>query len=167
MNILTEESFLNFFGKILEYNPEIKFKKMEDFLPKFNQNHNIYLLILKTFKADEIKKEIVKTIAVLSIKNLEFPTLFYLIKSLDENQKSDYFNNLEENIISENDFFGSNSSDNLRLLIELMKNELIPESNYLEKNKEVLQIIYEKITTYNETNAKYNETIISKKRNIF
>lgn len=65
---LTEESFLNFFGKILEYNPEIKLKKMEDFLPKFNQNYNIYLLILKTFKADEIKKEILKTIEVLSIK---------------------------------------------------------------------------------------------------
>ena len=82
---------------------------------------------------------------------------------MDENQKSDYFNNLEENIISENDFFDSNASDNLNLLIELMENELIPESNYLEKNKNVLQIIYEKMTTYNETNAKYYDTIISKK----
>jgi len=160
---LTEESFINFFGKILEYNPEIKLKKMEEFLPKFNQNYNIYLSILKTFEADEIKKEIVKTIAVLSIKNLEFPALFKLIESLDENQKSDYFNNLEENIIRENDFFDSNASDNLNLLIELMENELIPESNYLEKNKNVLQIIYEKMTTYDDTNAKYYDTIISKK----
>ena len=97
-----------------------------------------YILSIKEIDYEkesfEHKKEIVKTIAVLSIKNLEFSTLFELIRGLDENQKSDYFNNLEENIISENDFFGSNDSDNLKLLFELMKNKLIPESNYLEKH---------------------------------
>jgi hypothetical protein len=32
---LKEESFIHFFGKIIEYYPDIKLKQLEDFLPKF------------------------------------------------------------------------------------------------------------------------------------
>ena len=43
-------------------------------------------------------------------------------------------------MITYKDFFEENEEDlkNLRLLIELMKNQLIPDSEYLEKTKEIL-----------------------------
>ena len=159
---LKEESFIHFFEKIIEYYPDIKLKQLEDFLPKFGNNDNIYLKIFQTFKTDEIKKEI----SILSIKNLDIPALIELIKKFDDEQKSDYFNNLDKSIITEEDFYKIEDSFNLELLMELIKSKLTCESIYLTNNKENLNSIYEKLTTYDETKEKYLETIINEKEDI-
>ena len=115
-----EGAFINLFGKIIEYYPEIKLKQLDDILPKFGQKNQIYLKILGAFTKDEFKKEI----AILSIRNLELKVLIDLIKKFNEEQKADYFNNLEQDgIISEKDFFEKEFSDNIKLMMEFMKNK--------------------------------------------
>ena len=160
---LKEDSFLNLFGKILEYYPEIKLKQLDDFLPKFGQKYQIYLKIFETFTKDEIKKEI----TILSIQNLELKVLIDLIKQFNKEQKADYFNNLEQDIvICEKDFFEYEISDNLKLLMELIQNKLIPESIYLDKSIDKLNTIYEKLSTFNETKSRFLETIVNEEEAI-
>ena len=84
----------------------------------------------------------------------------------NEEKKIDYFNNLSIKIIAYDDFFKLEASDNLKLLMKLIKKNLIPESNYLEKNKDILQTIYDKLIKYKETNSKYLDTIINEKKEI-
>ena len=161
---LTEESLINLLERVIEYNPKIKLKILEELLPRFGQKNTVYLKIFETFKSDNGIKE---QIAVLSVKNLELSVLIDLIKNLkDEEQKKDYFNNLSLNIITYDDFLELESSVNLKLLKELMKKKLIPESIYLDKNKDILQTIYEKLTTFDETKSKYLDTIINEKEEI-
>lgn len=50
--------------------------------------------------------------------------------------------------------------------MELIKSKLTCESTYLTNNKENLNSIYEKLTTYDETKEKYLETIINEKEDI-
>lgn len=69
-------------------------------------------------------------------------------------------------IISYDDFFEFEPSDNLKLLMELIKNKLILESTYLDKNKAVLDTIYEKLTNYNEKRSKYLRIITNEKDEI-
>ena len=157
---LTEESFINLIKKIIEYNPEKKLNQLEHFLPKFKQKYNIYLQILEVFKEDdEIKREI----SILSIKHLELPNLIDLIKKLNEEQKKFYFDNLDKNIITYEDFLEIEISKNLRLLTEFMKNKLIPESIYLENNKDVLEKIYDKLIVYDEKREIYIKLIKNEK----
>ena len=157
---LTEESFINLLKKVREYIPEEQLNLLEEFLPKFKQKYTIYLKILETFEEDDDIKE---QIAILSNENLELSNIIELIKKLSEDQKKNYFNNLNQFIIKNDDFFELESSDNLLLLMELMKNKLIPESIYLDKTKDLLNTIYEKLTTYNEKKVKYLDTIINEK----
>ena len=161
---LTIESFMNFFKKILEYNPKIKLEILEKNLPRFAQKNKIYLKIFDSFKEnDEIKEKI----AVLSANNLKLFVLIDLIKNIkDEETKKDYFNYLSIKVIKYDDFFKLEDSDNLKLLSELMEKNLIPESVYLDKNKDILQKIYNKLITYDETKSKYLDTVINEKEEI-
>ena len=136
---LTEDSLINLLEKVIEYTPQNKLKILEEFLPRFGQKNKIYLKIFEKFKADDGIKE---QIAVLSVNKLNLSVLIDLVKNLeDEEQKKDYFNNLGLNIITYEDFLGVEASDNLKLLMELMKKKLIPESIYLDKNKDILYMI--------------------------
>ena len=104
--------------------------------------------------------------ASLSVQNLELDVLIDLIKNLNEEQKKDYFNNLSLCIICYEDFLELETSPNLKLLMKLMKNKLIPESIYLDKNSDVLNSIYDKLSTYNESKSKFMDTIINEKEEI-
>ena len=159
----TEESLINLLKKVIEYSPKKKVEILEEFLPRFRQKNNIYLKILNEFKADEIIKE---QIAFLSIKNLDLFVSIDLVKNINEDQKKEYFNNLTSNIINYDDFWTFEDSQNLKLLTELMKKKLIPESIYLDRNKDVLNNIYDKLTTYDDKKEKYLETIINEKEDI-
>ena len=213
---LTEESFINFLRKVIDYFPKklylikkskdnniiapdivysnlqpIKGEKeknfLEEFLPKFRQKYTIYLKILETFEEKEennlenieaeninieekesIKiKNIKEQVAFLSLKNLELANIIELIKKFkNEEQKRNYFENISQNIINYDDFFEFEPSYSLKLLIELIKNKLIPENTYLEKNKVVIDTIYENLANYNEKKSRYLETIINEKDEI-
>ena len=163
---LTEESFINLLGKVIEYSNEKKLDLLKDFLPKFNQNNKIYLKILEKFNENEEINEIIATIAFSSSKNLELNTLVDLIKNIKVEQKKEYFDNLKENIIDYKDFLKSEDTKNIKLLTELMKNKLIPDSDYLEKNKDILNSIFEKLTNYDEKKEIYLETILNEKEEI-
>lgn len=161
---LTANSFINFIKKVLEYYPKIKLEILEKNLPRFGQKYKIYLKLFEIFKEDD---EIKGKIAILSVNNLDLSMFIDLIKSMkDEEVKKDYFNNLSLNIIGYDDFLKLEGSYNLKLLMELMNNNLIPDSIYLDKNKKILQIIYDKLTTYDETNSKYIDTILNEAEEI-
>ena len=59
-----------------------------------------------------------------------------------------FFEKLKERLITYKDFFEENEEDlkNLILLIELMKNQLIPDSEYLEKTKVILIDLYDNLS---------------------
>ena len=162
---------------------------LEEFLPKFQQKYTIYLQILEEFeeKEDDLKnikdniknkydieekegikiKSIREQVANLSIENLELSYIIELIKGFKKKeQKKAYFENISMRVISYDDFFEFEPSDNLKLLMELIKNKLIPESTYLDKNKAVLDTIYEKLANYNEKRSKYLEIINNEKDEI-
>ena len=157
---LTEESFINLLGKTIDYTPMIKLKLLEDSLPRFKQNNNLYLKILETFNTDE---NISKKVADLSYRLLDLLILINLIKNIKGEIKRQYFDNLSQNVITYEDFFKFEESRNLKLLIELMKNKLITESIYLDKNKEILEIIYDKLTNFDEKKEIYLDTLINEK----
>ena len=69
-------------------------------------------------------------------------------------------------IIKYEDFLELEETENLKLLIKFMENKLIPESIYLDRNKDVLNTIYERLTSYDETKSKYLETIINENEEI-
>ena len=159
---LTEKSFIIFFKKIIEYNQKINFETMGIFLSKFKKN-NIYLEIFNEIKLDEdIKKQVI----ILTIRNLEILDLIDLIKKLNEIQVKDYLNNLNIFINNYADFFQLEPSDNLKLLLELFKNNLIPESVYLNKNKKILLNIFDKLKNYDDKKELFSETIFSEKEGI-
>ena len=160
---LTDESFINFFGKVIEYTPNNKIKLLEDFLPRFKQNINIYLKIIEKFNTDN---DIQEKIATFSEKNLEVPSLVELIKNIKGEPQKEYFNNLKESNIEYEDFLKLEETKNLTLLTELMKNIVIPESLYLERNKDKLNTIYDKLSTYDEKRAIYLDTILNEKKEI-
>ena len=82
--------------------------------------------ILEKYHTDNKIKEL---IATSSVDNLDLYTLLDLIKNIKEEQKKEYFDNLQNNIIDyEKDFLKIEDTKNLKLLMELFKNNLIPES---------------------------------------
>ena len=163
--ILTNESFINLLGKVNEYIPKQTFDLLEEFLPRFGKkNYSIYIDILEKFKdVDYIEQKIPE----LSIKNLDLSSIIDLINKIkDEKQKIMFFNNIEKNIITYKDFIVFEASDKIKLLTELMKFGLIQESFYLDKNKNELNIIYDKLTTYDEKQSIYLDTIINENEGI-
>ena len=129
-----------------------------------NKNYSIYLDILEKFgDVDYIKQKIIE----LSIKNLDLSSIIDLIKKFkDEKQKIMFFNSIDKNVISYQDFIEFNPADKIKLLTELMKNKLIPESFYLDKNKNELNIIYNKLTSYDEKKYIYLNTIVNENEGI-
>ena len=172
---LTDESFLLLLGKVNDYNQNKRLELIKDCLPRFKQN-NIYLQILEIYNTDNNIKQL---IAISSIENLDLYTLIDLIKNIKEEQKKEYFNNLanpnnplspkdlqKQNIIDYEDFLKIEETKNLKLLTELMKNGLIPGGIYLDKSKNSLNDIYEKLSTYDELKSIYLDTIINEKEEI-
>ena len=160
---LTEESFIFFLRKIIEYTPNKKIKFLEEFLDKFNQNNTIYLKIQENFKK---YNDIQKTIAILSFKNLEIFTLINLIKNIKEEKRSEYFNYLSNSIITYEDFFEIEDSKNLKLLFEIVKNKLVHESIYIDKNKDILYTIYDKLISFDEKKSILSDTLLNEKEDI-
>ena len=162
LNEECEKSFINFFDKVIEYTPKKKIEVINECLIAFRNNYNIYLKVIEKYKND---LEILKQISKSSNKNLEnIESLIELIKNIkEEDQKKEYFNNLKERIITYDEFLKKEESDNLKLLAQLMKNNLIPESIYLDKNKDILNTIYDKLSTYDEKKSIYLNTILNEK----
>ena len=165
LNDECENSFINFFDKVIEYTPKKKLEIINDCLILFRNNYSIYLKIIEKYKDDhEIQEQITKS----TNKNLEnIDILIELIKNIkDEEQKKEYFNNLNERIITYDEFLKKEDSDNLKLLTQLIKKNLIPESIYLDKNKDILKTIYDKLSNYGEKKSIYLNTILNKKEEI-
>ena len=157
---LTEESFILFLKKVIEYSPDKKINLLEIFLPKFNQNKNIYIKLLDIFFEDnEIKEKIID----LSYINLNVEALIDLIENMKESQLKEYFDNIKQGIISYELFLEINDSKNIKLLSELMKKNLIPkeENYYLNENKNILNIIYNKLITFEESKDIYLNIIFN------
>ena len=166
---LLEESFIILFCKTLQYYPEIKLEILDKFLKLFGQNNNIYLKVFENInngktkekekEAQEIKKKIIK----LSTDNLELPALIDVIKKLNEEQRIDYFNNIDKSaIVIENDFFDyKKTSLNLELLMKLVEKKLIPQSMYLDKTVDNLNDIYNVLSNYDEVLPKFEKSILN------
>ena len=166
---LLEESFIILFCKTLQYYPEIKLEILDKFLKLFGQNNNIYLKVFENInngktkekekEAQEIKKKIIK----LSTDKLELSALIDLIKKLNEEQRIDYFNNIDKSaIVIENDFFDyKKTSLNLELLMKLVEKKLIPQSMYLDKTVDNLNDIYNVLSNYDEVLPKFEKSILN------
>ena len=158
---LNDEYFINFIMKIIEYSHNNKIHSLDLLLPKFKQNITIYLKIQDIFNKD---KEIQEKIADLSYKNLNMKNLFELIRKMKKNYLKEYFNNLKQSIITYDEFLDLKDSKNIKFLQKLIEtNNEIPESNYLYKSRNVLNSIYDKLTTYNETKEIYLHKLFNKK----
>ena len=135
---------------------------INDCLILFRNNYTIYLKIIEKYKDDhEIQKQISKS-SNENFENIEI--LIKLIKNIkEEDQKKEYFNNLKERVITYDEFFKKEDSENLKLLTELMEKNLIPESIYLDKSKDVLNTIYDKLSIYDERKFIYLNTLLNEK----
>ncbi len=162
---LTDESFMNFLEKALEYKYTLSniLNLLENNLPRFKQNYIIYIQILVKYKHEEIRK----LIATSSYKNLELKNFVELIRNIKEEElKKDFFNNISENIITKEDFLQKENTKNLSLLTELMKNKLIPDSIYLDDNTNILDIIYYNLSNFIEKKQIYLDTILNENEEI-
>ena len=162
---LTDESFMNFLEKALEYKYTLSniLHLLENNLPRFKQNYKIYLQILVKYKHEEIQKLIANT----SYQYLELKNFVALIGNIkEEEQNKGFFNNISENVITQEDFLQKENTKNLNLLTELMKNKLIPDSIYLERNTNMLDIIYNNLSNFKEKKKIYLNTILNEKEEI-
>ena len=64
------------------------------------------------------------------------------------------------------DFINKEETYNIQILTEIMNNKLIPESSYLDENKEQLIIIFEKLSTFDEKKKIYLDTILNEEEEI-
>ena len=114
---------------------------------------------------------ILNSLATEPSTNLEINEFIELVKSLNEEKREPkklFFDKLKERVITYKDFFEENEEDlkNLILLIELMKNQLISDSEYLEKTKEILIDLYDNLSKYNETKEIHIKTIMNENEDI-
>jgi hypothetical protein len=133
---VTKESFICLMDKVLQYSPENnpnnKCKLIESSLKKFRQEYTIYSNIFEKYKED---KEIQKQLAISSINILELKALINLIKLFkDETIRLTFFENIGDKTIIYEDFINIEETDNLKMLIELLNNNLVAESTYLRNN---------------------------------
>ena len=115
---------------------------------KFGNHYQIYSKIFDIYSNDN---NILNSLATESSTNLEIYEFIELVKSLNEEKREPkklFFEKLKERLITYKDFFEENEEDlkNLILLIELMKNQLIPDSEYLEKTKVILIDLYDNLS---------------------
>ena len=144
---ITEESFINLLEKTDQYAKEKKIELLK-LLYKFGNHHQIYSKIFVIYSNDN---NILNSLATESSTNLEINEFIELVKSLNEEKREPkklFFDKLKERLITYKDFFEENEEDlkNLILLIELMKNQLIPDSEYLEKTKVILIDLYDNLS---------------------
>lgn len=174
---INNESFMNLLKKVIEYSPKKKLNLLENILGKFGQNYQIYLNIMEVYDNDQ---NMMREISIISYKILEVDNIILLIKNIkEERQKNNYFNNLKKKVISYSDFFIKDGSKNknLKLLIELMRNGLIPYNNiyqkenekcfsnenfYFKETQEKLDVLYENLFAFKEKKSIYLDTILNK-----
>ena len=173
---INNESFMNLLKKVIEYSAEKKLNLLERILGKFGQNYQIYLDIMEEYNNDQ---NIMREISNISYEILEVDNIILLIKNTkEEKQKNNYFNNFKKKIISYSDFFIKDGSKNknLKLLIELMRNGLIPYNNiyqkenekcfsnenfYFKETQEILDILYGNLFAFKEKKIIYLDTILN------
>ena len=89
------------------------------------------------------------------------------MKQLEKDQKTKIFEDIgKQKTISYEDFINTEETDNLKLLIGFMNNKLIPNSTYLEENKEKLTTIFEKLSTFDKKKNIYLDTILNEQEEI-
>ena len=175
---LTCESFMNLLKKVIAYYSGKKIDFLDKILPKFQQNYQIYLDILEVYDKDT---EIMEKIGKISYNKLKVDNLIRLIKNIKLNEKKNvYFNNLKGDAIEYEQFFirdeDESKNKTLKLLIELVKNELIPFNNIYQKDKEkcfstdnsylvetqkTLDNLNENLLTFKEKKKTYLNTILN------
>lgn len=77
------------------------------------------------------------------------------MKKFEKDQKTKIFEDIgKQKTISYEDFNTEETEEknNLKLQIGFMKNKLIPESTYLDENKDKLITVFEKLSTFDEKN---------------
>jgi len=89
------------------------------------------------------------------------------MKQFEKDQKTKIFEDIgKQKTISYEDFINTEETYNLKLLIGFMNNKLIPNSTYLEENKEKLITIFEKLSTFDKKKNIYLDTILNEQEEI-